>query len=412
MPAHILETKISAIGNRGDGIAETEEGRFYIPFTVPGDRLLLTIQDGEIVDSRRTADGPDRRTPMCSHFGECGGCALQHVDDVEYSTWMHKRVMQTLARHGLDTDVDPPIRIAPGARRRARLGARATAKGVVLGFKAKRSHWLVDVTECPVVRTEIVALLPQLRTVLSYCLEAGDGAEVSVVIVDSGLDVDIDTTSALDLAKRERLAEFATCSELARLTWAGELVVQRHLPCAVFAEIAVNLPTGVFLQPTKTGESVLTEFVATALDFATTVADLFAGCGTFSLPLAMAGKRVRAVDAHNGQVRALNAAAQDPRLGARITTETRDLERRPLAGSELASFDGLVLDPPRAGAAAQVREIAAMAIPVVVYASCNPATFARDARTLVDGGYNLDKVMPIDQFVWSAEIELVAVFRC
>jgi len=411
MPAHILETEISAIGNRGDGIADTEEGRFYIPFTAPGDRLLLTIQDGEIVNSRRTADGPDRRTPVCSHFGECGGCALQHVDDVEYSTWMHKRVTQALALHGLYVKVDPPIRIPPGTRRRARLGVRSTAKGVVLGFKAKRSHWLVDVTECPVVHTEIVALLPQLRTVLSYCLEVGGGAEVSVAIVDSGLDVAVDTSSVLDLAKRERLAEFAASSKLARLTWAGELVVQRCLPYVVFAEIAVYFPTGAFLQPTETVEMILTEFVVTVLNFATTVADLFAGCGTFSLPLAMAGKRVHAVDANNGQVRALNVAAQDPRLGTRITTESRDLERRPLAGLELTMFDGLVLDPPRAGAAAQVREIAAMALPVVVYVSCNPATFARDARALVDGGYNLDKVMPIDQFVWSAEIELVAVFR-
>ena len=411
MPAQILETEISAIGNRGDGIAETEEGRFYIPFTVPGDRLLLTIQDGGIIHSRRTADGPDRCTPVCSHFGECGGCALQHVDDVEYSTWMHKRVTQALALHGLYVKVDPPIRIPPGTRRRARLGVRSTAKGVVLGFKAKRSHWLVDVTECPIVHTEIVALLPQLRTVLSYCLEVGGGAEVSVAIVDSGLDVAVDTSSVLDLAKRERLAEFAASSKLARLTWAGELVVQRHLPCVVFAEIAVHLPIGVFLQPTKKGELVLTEFVATALDSATTVADLFAGCGAFSLPLAIAGKRVHAVDVDNSQISALNAAAQGPRLGARITAETRDLERRPLAGSELTRFDGLVLDPPRAGAVAQIREIAAMAISVGVYASCNPATFARDARTLFDGGYNLGMVTPIDQFVWSAEIELVAVFR-
>ena len=410
MPTRVLEAKISAIGSRGDGIAETEEGRFYIPFTVPGDRLLLTIQDGKIVRSRRTMDGPNRRTPVCSHFGECGGCALQHVDDVEYSTWMHKRVIQTLARHGVDTEVDPPIRSAPGTRRRARLGARATTKGVVLGFKAKRSHWLVDVTECPVVRTEIVELLPQLRTVLSDCLEAGRGAEISVVIVDSGLDVAVDTTSVLDLAKRERLAEFANSLKLARLTWADELVVQRCLPCVSFAEIAVTLPIGAFLQPTKTVESVLTECVVTALEFATTVADLFAGCGTFSLPLAMAGKRVHAVDVDNNQISALNAAAQDPRLGARITAETRDLERRPFAGSEFARFDGLVLDPPRAGAATQVREIAAIALPVVVYASCNPATFARDARALIDGGYKLDTVMPIDQFVWSAEIELVAVF--
>lgn len=411
MSEHTIEAEISAIGGRGDGIAETNEGRFYVPFTVPGDRLRLTVQGGEVIDARRTADGPSRRAPVCRHFGECGGCALQHVDDVAYSTWKRERVAETLARRGLDIEVSAPIRVAPGTRRRARLGARATAKGVVLGFKARRSRWLVNVTECSVARPEIVALLTPLRAALSDCLSGGGGAEVSVTATDGGLDVAVDTASALDLAMRERLAEFAANEDLARLTWAGEPVVQRRSPRAVFAGIAVDLPLGAFLQPTKMGEAAMAEIVVAALDPAATVADLFAGCGALSLPLAMAGKRVHAVDADNGQISALNAAARDPRLGARVTAETRDLERRPLAGSELAALDGLVLDPPRAGAAAQVREIAAMSIPVVVYASCNPATFARDARILVDGGYRLDAVTPIDQFVWSAEVELVAVFR-
>ncbi len=411
MPARTIETEIGAIGGRGDGIAETDEGRFYIPFTVPGDRLRLTVQDGEVVEAHRTADGPGRRAPVCRHFGECGGCALQHVDDVAYSAWKRERVVETLARRGLDIEVDPPIRIAPGTRRRARLGARATAKGVVLGFKARRSHWLVDVTECPVMRREIVALMPPLRAVLSDCLAGGVGAEVSVTVADGGLDVAVDTASVLDLATRERLAEFAASADLARLTWAGEPVVQRRSPRAMFAGIAVDLPTDAFLQPTETGEAALIEIVAAALDPTTSIADLFAGCGAFSLPLAMAGKRVRAVDADGGQISALNAAARDPRFGSRLTAEIQDLERRPLAGTDLAVLDGLVLDPPRAGAAAQIREIAAVAIPVVVYASCNPATFARDARTLVDGGYRLDSVTPIDQFVWSAEVELIAVFR-
>ena len=411
MSERTIEVEIGAIGGRGDGIAETDEGRFYVPFTVPGDRLRLTVQGGKVVDARRMADGPGRRTPACRHFGECGGCALQHVDDVAYSAWKRERVAETLARRGLDIEVAPPVRIAPGTRRRTRLGARATAQGLVLGFKARRSHRLVDVTECPVARPEIVALLSPLRAVLSDCLAAGGGAEVSVTAADGGLDVAVDTASVPDLAMRERLAEFAATADLARLTWAGEPVVQRRSPRAVFAGIAVDLPPGAFLQPTQMGEAALADIVAAALDPAATVADLFAGCGALSLPLAMAGKRVHAVDADNGQIRALNAAARDPRLGARVTAETRDLERRPLAGSELAALDGLVLDPPRGGAAAQIREIAAMAIPVVVYASCNPATFARDARTLVDGGYHLDAVTPIDQFVWSAEVELAAVFR-
>ncbi len=411
MAGHAIEAEISAIGGRGDGVADTAEGRFHIPFTVPGDRLSLTVRGGEVVDARRTADGPGRRAPACRHFGECGGCALQHIDDDAYAAWKRMRVVETLAPRGLDADVAPVIRIAPGTRRRVRLGARATAKGVVLGFKARRSRLVVDVADCPVARPEIVALLAPLRTVLSDCLARGGAAEISVTAADGGLDVAVDTASAIDLAMRERLAEFAASADLARLSWAGEPVVQRRSPRAVFAGISVDLPHGAFLQPTEAGEMALADIVMAALEPATAVADLFAGCGAFTFPLAAAGKRVRSIDSDGAQISALTVAARDPLLGGRVNAETRDLERRPLGQPELAALDGLVLDPPRAGAAAQIREIAATPIPVVAYASCNPATFARDARTLVDGGYRLETVTPIDQFVWSAEIELVGVFR-
>jgi len=411
MSGRTIEAEIFAIGGRGDGIAETDEGRIYVPYTVPGDRLRLTVRGGEVVDAQRTADGKSRQTPVCGHFGTCGGCALQHVDDGAYSEWKRQRVAETLARRGLDIEVAPPVRIASGTRRRVRLGARATAKGIVLGFKARHSHWLVDMIECPVARPEIVAFLTPLRSVLSDCLSNGAVAEVSVTIAEGGLDVAVDTASALDLEMRERLADFAATEDLARLAWGGELVVQQRSPRMAFAGIAVHLPPDAFLQPTKEGEAALTDIVVVALDPAARVADLFAGCGAFSLPLAIGGKRVRALDADIAQISALHAAAQDPSLGTRLMAEARDLERRPLAGAELAALDGIVLDPPRAGAAAQIREIAAMAIPVVAYASCNPATFARDARTLVDGGYRLDSVTPIDQFVWSTEVELAAVFR-
>ena len=411
MSERTIEAEIVAIGGRGDGIAETDEGRFYVPYTVPGDRLSLTVRGGEVVDARRTADGKSRHAPVCGHFGTCGGCALQHVEDGAYSEWKRQRVAETLARRGLDIEVAPPVRIAPGTRRRVRLGARATAKGIVLGFKARRSHWLVDVTECPVAHPQIVALLTPLRSVLSDCLSSGAVAEVSVTVAEGGLDVAVDTSSALDLGMRERLADFAATEDLARLAWGGELVVQRGSPRMAFAGIAVHLPPDGFLQPTEEGAAALADIIVAALDPAARVADLFAGCGAFSLPLAIRGKRVRALDADNAQISALHAAAQNPSLGARLMAEARDLERRPLVGSELAALDGIVLDPPRAGAAAQIREIAAMAIPVVAYASCNPATFARDARTLVDGGYRLDSVTPIDQFVWSTEVELAAVFR-
>ena len=169
MSERTIEAEIVAIGGRGDGIAETDEGRFYVPYTVPGDRLCLTVRGGEVVDARRTADGKSRQTPVCGHFGTCGGCALQHVDDSAYSEWKRQRVAETLARRGLDIEVAPPVRIAPGTRRRVRLGARATAKGIVLGFKARRSHWLVDVIECPVARPEIVKICKGREVARQHC---------------------------------------------------------------------------------------------------------------------------------------------------------------------------------------------------------------------------------------------------
>jgi 23S rRNA (uracil1939-C5)-methyltransferase len=411
MAEQTIEVEIVAIGGRGDGIAETGEGRFFVPYTVPGDRLRLTIRDGTLLKADRLADGADRRAPACRHFGECGGCALQHLRDDVYSDWKRLRIVEALARQGLDVEVEAPIRIAPGTRRRVRLGARRTAKRLVLGYKARRSHRLVDVSECPIARAGIVALLPALRDLLSSCLPRSGAAEVSVTEAENGLDVSVDTSSPLDLERRERLAVFAASENLARLAWGGEPVAQRRAPLVRFAGIPVELPPGGFLQSTREGEEALTGIVLAALASADNVADLFAGCGAFALPLAQRGKKVRAFDSVKSQTDALRAAAREPRLAARTTVETRDLERRPLAGPELADLDGLVLDPPRAGAAAQVREIAVAPVPVVAYASCSPSTFARDARILADGGYRLDGVTPVDQFLWSAEVELIAVFR-
>ena len=407
-----FEAEVTAIGSQGDGVVNGADGVLHVPYTVPGDRVRLTLGKGKtVVRADRLSDGASRIAPACRHFGVCGGCALQHVRDDIYAAWKRDRVIDALVKRGLRVEVGDLIRIPPGVRRRVRLGARATQRGVVLGFKQRRSHQLVDITECPVARTEIVEILSGVRTVLGACLRAGAAAEISVTAAESGLDVAIDTKSPIDLAEREILAQWAEKADLARLSWGGEPIVQRRAVRVTVSGVAVVLPEGAFLQPSRESASGLGDIVVEALRDTNAVADLYAGWGPFGLALAASGKTVRAYESDLAQVSALMAAARRAGLDQKITAEERDLRHRPLAADELTGLDGLALDPPRAGAAEQTAVLAGSAIPTLVYVSCNPASFARDASTLVDGGYRLEQVTPIDQFHWSPHVELAAVFR-
>ena len=406
-----LEIDISAIGGHGEGIAETPGGRLYVPYTVPGDRLRVRLKDGQSAETVRLVDGPTRIAPACRHFEKCGGCALQHVRGDAYVAWKRKRVVDALARRRLETDVAPLLCVPAGTRRRVRLGARATKSGVVLGFKERRRHRLVNIDACPVAMPEITAILPMLRSVLQSSLPQGAQAEISVTKVDAGLDIDVETDKEPELVARENLAAFAEANGLARITWGGSPLAHRRPVRVWFEGIEVDLPPRAFLQPTSLGETTLRDAVVTALTDAKTVADLYAGCGNFAFALAVSGKRVSAFEGVASQSTAIERAAARAALSASVAAETRDLERRPLVAPDLTRFDGIVLDPPRAGAEVQVRTIAASAIGVIAYASCNPVSFARDAQMLVDGGYRLERVIPIDQFLWSPHVELIGVFR-
>lgn len=406
-----IEAEIGAIGSQGDGIAETAKGRLHVPLTVPGDRVRLTLRKGKVAAVERLADGPARVEPPCPHFTVCGGCALQHVRDAEYAAWKRDRVTEALARRGLDVAVGELIRTPPEARRRVRLGAKRLRRGVVLGFKERRSHQLVNVAACPVALPGIVGVLPGLREVLVDALPFGATAEISVTMVATGLDIAVETAAPLDLDLRERLAAFADAADLARLGWGDGPVAQRRSVRVAFAGIEVDLPPGAFLQPSDAGEAALSGVVTDALSDCASVADLYAGCGAFVFALAASGKSVTAFESEPALVAAIDAASRRAGSSVRVAVAARDLRRRPLDGKELKKLDGLVLDPPRAGAAEQTRALAESPIPVIAYVSCNPASFARDARTLVDGGYRLEAVTPVDQFLWSPHVELAAVFR-
>lgn len=419
-----LVVDIASLGTGGDGIAETASGPIYVRYAAPGDRLGIRVRRdkggvrrGDIVE--RLTDGPGRIAPVCSHFAECGGCAVQQIEGAAYRDWKRELVVAPLERRGFDGGiVGALLPGALGSRRRARFFVRMTAAGPVLGFRTARSHHIVALAECPVMDLGIVALLPSLSALAGRLFKAGDSAEISVTSCSNGLDVTIYASDEPDMPARVVLADFADEADLVRLSWAGfgadataEPVIRRRAATIRFGSVAVEPPPDAFLQATADGEAALRIRIEQALAGAGKVADLYAGCGAFALPLAAAGQHVIAIDSAADHIAALDAAARGAGLGPFVTAEARDLHRRPLAGRELRDLDGVVLDPPRSGAASQAVALAESEVPVIAYASCDPKSFARDARVLGDGGYRLESVTPVDQFLFTPHVELVGVFR-
>lgn len=383
---------IVRIAARGDGV--TSSGR-HVPFGVPGDAVL---DDGAL------AFGPHHQKPPCRHFPECGGCQLQHVDDEAYRSYLGSRIEGALSQHGLETLLRPSYLSPPMTRRRASMKAMKVGQGAVLGFNAELSHRIIDMHECHVLRPELFRLVDPLRKLLSGLLTPRRIAEVQLTLIEGGADVLIKGIFAGRLAEIEQLTSFAMEHGLARLSvdrGLGADVLFEPMPArVVLSGIAVGFPTGAFLQATEDGEAALAEAVREATAGARKVVDLFAGLGTF----AFASGAVHAAEASRDLAASLKRAAPS------INVEHRDLYRRPLDRGELNRFDAVILDPPRAGAAEQVAALASSTVERIAYVSCNPATFARDARTLVDGGYRLRWVEPVGQFRWSTHVELAASF--
>jgi 23S rRNA (uracil1939-C5)-methyltransferase len=417
-----VELTVDSIGARGDGIATSEHGRVYVPFTVPGDRVKARL-DRERGDGRAAelieivAPGPGRAAPQCRHFGICGGCALQHLDAALYAATKALELRTALARHGVgDAAVSPLLVLPPGTRRRVRFSLRRRGAAALVGFSRRESHDLVDIAECKVIEPRLFDLVAPLRDLARQALPLGGAGHATLQGVDTGIDVLLDLPAAPDLAGIEILADFAERRDLARLSWriagSGDItpVAQRRPVRAVFAGTAVDLPEDAFLQATPEGEAALTAAVRDFAAGSSRVADLFAGVGTFSFALAQSA-RVHAVEGWARGSAAVAAAARRAGLADRVTVETRDLQHRPLQADELAAYDAIVFDPPRVGAKAQAAALAGSRVGRIVAVSCNPASFARDARLLIAGGYRLVGVRPIDQFVWSPHIELVAGFE-
>jgi len=397
--------EIVRLGHAGDGI--TADGLF-VPYTVPGDvvRIARAGTRGRVEEI--VCSGASRAVAPCAHFGRCGGCALQMMAREPYLAWKRDLVVNALLQRGFsDVPVEEIRAVPPGTRRRAMFKARADGKGVSLGFYEPESRNLVDIFQCPVLIPALAALIAPLKTGLRPLLKSGETAELHATATDSGIDLSLKLKRLRDPDLLTMLSELASSLKLARLSWNGETVAMAETPSLRVGRFTVALPPESFLQPTKEGERILQDLVREEAGGMGLVADLFSGYGAFALALAQACA-VRAVDGAEPQIAALTAAAKA--AGANVTAETRDLFRRPLLADELAPFDAVVLDPPRPGAQAQAQALARSTVRCVLYVSCNPASFARDARILKDGGYRLTRIVPLDQFLWSPHVELFARF--
>ncbi len=409
----------------GDGLAQAPDGtRLFVPFVLPGEtvsvrpgRTRVGGQAGDVVAV--LAPAADRITPACRHFGVCGGCALQHWRVEPYLRWKADLVAETFHRAGYADPVVAAITAGGiGQRRRMDLAVRREPSGVVLGLHRLRSSDIVDLAACPVLHPALFRLLVPLRDVLRRLRALRRDASVVANLLDTGPDLLLRTDAALTVADRTALTDFARSQGVARIAWAQgrdtpETACLLRSPTLTLSGVTVTPPPGAFLQATQSGEAAIVAAVLAALPgtlpVRARIAELYAGCGTLTFALAQRA-RVTAWEGDPHAAAALRQAANRAGLAGRVDAVTRDLTRQPLQPKELAGFAAVVLDPPHDGAAAQIPALGAAGVPVVIYVSCNPAALGRDAAVLRQSGYRLSSAQPVDQFLWSARVESIAVF--
>lgn len=406
---------IDHVGHRGDGVAFADGQSIFVPYALGGETVEVAPVPGHHPDRRRLLQveraSPERITPFCQHFGTCGGCAIQHWESGHYQAWKRGLVVETLAQAKIFCDVHPLIDAHGLGRRRITLHARMGTHDVLkVGFSAANSHDIVPVDRCPILDPGLSGALDAAWAIAEPLKPTGKPLDIQFVATDSGLDVDVRGSGPLPSSMIATLSEVADRHRLARLTRHGELVLMRNPPTIAIGTAQVTLPPGSFLQATAAGEEALADLVGEHCRRAKHIADLFCGVGPFALRLG-AKSRISAFDNDAGAVTALQKAATSTSGLKPVKAETRDLFRRPVMPQELRDYDAVVFDPPRQGAQAQVRQLALSKIPVVVAVSCNVATFARDARILIDGGYGIEGVTPVDQFRHTPHVELVARFK-
>ena len=398
--------EITGLGAEGDGVATTAAGaQIFLPQALPGETWRIV----EGAPPEPVTLLPDRRRPPDPDDEPCGGCVARHIPLAMYETWKRDLLVRALRQHGISTEIEPLISVPKHTRRRATFNAARIGGTMRVGYHGRRSHDLVAADDCPVLDKRIVALLPALAALADIVAAREGGTRVAIALADTGADVDIEGNERkLDAAARAKIGEIAAAGRMARVSVGGVPAIERQAPVLHFAGKAVVPPPGAFFQAVPQAEQAMIALVTAALGKAKIVGDLFCGLGTLTLPMAQKS-RVRAFDSDRGAIDAL-AEAQRRNQGLKpFTAQPRDLFRDPLSPMEMKDLDAVVLDPPRAGAKAQCERIAQSKVKRVVMVSCNPATLARDLRILLDGGYRLDALTPIDQFLYSPHLEAVAV---
>jgi 23S rRNA (uracil1939-C5)-methyltransferase len=406
--------RIDHVGHRGDGVSLAPSGTLYVPYALGGETVETALVSGH-PDRRKLlrvdVASPERVAPFCPHFGVCGGCAIQHWQDEAYRAWKRNLVIETLAQARIDAPVAPLIDAHGTGRRRITLHARRGTHDVLkVGFSAAASHDVVAIDHCPILDPGLTGAIEAAWALAEALTPVGKPLDIQVTAAENGLDVDVRGSGPLPPRMIVSLSKLAEQHRLARLTRHGELVLMRMPPTVMIGTARVALPPGAFLQATALGEQTLADLVLAEIKRAKLIADLFCGVGPFALRLATKA-RVFACDSDTPAVTALQKAALATPGLKPVKAETRDLFRRPLAPPELVDFDAVLFDPPRQGAQAQAAQLAASKVPLIIAVSCNATTFARDAKLLIDGGYKLEKVTPVDQFKYTPHVELVAVFR-
>ena len=400
---------IDRLSLHADGVARTATGSVHVAMALPGEVVEGEIIDGRIAQPRIIMPSPERVKPPCPHYRACGGCLLQHASDGFVAGWKAEVVRSALAGRGITAQITAVETSPLQSRRRATFSGRRTKKGTLVGFHARASDTVVEVPGCLILRPELMAALPALNEAAALGASRKGEIGFALTLSEAGVEVAAKGGKEIDAALFEALAGLAHRHDLARLSWGSETIAARRPARQSFGRARVTPPPGAFLQATAEGETALVGFVRAAVGDAARVADLFAGCGTFALPLA-AGAEVHAVEGEATMLAALDRGWRESQGLKRVTHETRDLFRRPLLPDELNRYDAIVIDPPRAGAEAQIREIAASELRTVAHVSCNPLTFARDAQILAEAGFRIDRMIVVDQFRWSDHVELAALF--
>ncbi|MEQ1780033.1 MAG: class I SAM-dependent RNA methyltransferase [Hyphomonadaceae bacterium] len=411
MSALPVTLKIQRLGAQGDGIAEHKGRQIFVPLALPGETVEVEIEGARARVIRIVEAAPDRAPARCSHYGECGGCTLQHLPDDMYRALKRDLVTTALSFEGIEATVEDVVVIPPATRRRAVFAAHRQGKQIVIGFHGKRSHHIIGLRDCAVLTPGLLALIPRLSQLAAIAAPPKDALTITATETLTGFDIALTgAPKALSADARAQLVQTAGALGLARLSLNGALEMERVAPQLRVGLVDIRPAPGGFLQATRESEAAMLSLVQQAVGDARRIVDLFSGAGTFSLPLAT-NATIHAVESDELALASLQLMARRTSGLKPVTTEKRDLFRRPLVRTELRRFDAAVIDPPRAGAEAQTRELAVSDIKRVAMVSCNAATFSRDLKIMLASGWRVTRISPVDQFLWSSHIEIVAALE-